>query len=209
MRPSGRPPAPAGPRIEGLPHPKIKARPPWPEIQHPRPLHPNPPSFVYQWQPTSQLSPAPPNAPNTMNTPPNVDIPSHVNSHPNMNTPSYVNRHPNMNTLSNVNTLPNVNTPPNVDTPLNVNTPLNPNTPLNVNTRPNVNTPPNLNTPPNVNTSPTIRLSPSPTPETTPHSLHPALSLEREFLEHVDQRINSVARAYVRELLKASMDNLD
>jgi hypothetical protein len=35
------------------------------------------------------------------------------------------------------------------------------------------------------------------------------LILERELLEHVDQRIKPVARAYVRELLKASMDDLD
>ena len=33
--------------------------------------------------------------------------------------------------------------------------------------------------------------------------------IERELLEHIDQRIKLAARAYVRELLKASMDDLD
>ena len=33
--------------------------------------------------------------------------------------------------------------------------------------------------------------------------------MDRELLEHIDQRINLAARAYVRELLTASMDDLD
>jgi hypothetical protein len=40
-------------------------------------------------------------------------------------------------------------------------------------------------------------------------SLKNLKNLQRDLLEHVDQRIKLAARAYVRELLKASMNDLD
>ena len=42
----------------------------------------------------------------------------------------------------------------------------------------------------------------------SPHSESPDI-MERELLEHIDQRIKLAARAYVRELLTASMDDID
>ena len=65
------------------------------------------------------------------------------------------------------------------------------------------------------NTPPTTYHAPRDTPH-TPRDIPPSqcqssspLSLERELLERVDQRIQLAARAYVRELLTAPMNNLD
>ena len=60
--------------------------------------------------------------------------------------------------------------------------------------------------------SPLLLSKDTPPPSTSSQHHSPALSplnLKRELLEHVDQRINLVARAYVRELLTASMNDLD
>ena len=63
----------------------------------------------------------------------------------------------------------------------------------------------NSNSPPSMSPTPDIG-PPQPVQQV---AASPSWIMEREFLGHVDQRIQSVARAYVRELLKESMDDLD
>jgi hypothetical protein len=78
-------------------------------------------------------------------------------------------------------------------------------------------TPPNTyHTPPDMpHTPPSTYHTPLDTPRTPPdippsqYQSSSPLSLERELLERVDQRIKLAARAYVRELLTVPMNNLD
>ena len=180
------PPQHPGPNYPSPNPPSFVQQPrPWPPLQHPQPIYPNPPPFVHQLLPPS----ARPLTPSSIShTPPTTDHTPPTTDH----TPPTTDRTPSSTS----------NTPP---------------TTYHTPSSSISHTPPTTDRTPSStsNTPPTTYHAPRDTPH-TPRDIPPSqcqssspLSLERELLERVDQRIQLAARAYVRELLTAPMNNLD
>ena len=175
-----------------------------PPLPHsPQPPPPPPPSSPY-----SSLHSSPASSPPSSTHSPSPLLPPQHSSQPQTTTPSLQQPVPlHSNLRPGFMNLPSANSPPLVTPLVTSSAP-----PIMQNTHPSIHPPTHpsaLHTPPFPSLSRPDSAHP-PTPPDVP--VHPSLEpiiMPRELLEHIGQRVELAARAYVRELFKASMDDLD